>query len=387
MASFIERPFLEDEIRQAVFDCDGSKAPGLDGFFNDGVIHGRTNEIFTCLIPKKLNSCRVRDFRPISLYKIISKVLAYIGFEEFLQTQLQGAFVEGRQILDTILIANEAGFLDLVLDKKGFGEVWRKWMRGCLSSMSFSIFLNGRPRGNFKGSRGLRQGDSLSPLFTLVVDVLGRMIDKGKSVSAFRDFIVGKDKVDVSHLQFVDDTMFFAHDDESLAVLLDILKVFSIVSGLSINLQKCQLLRINLWKELVDQKASGIGCEVGQWPIQYLGRPLGASPRSKVFWEPVVSNCAKRLDSWKSAFMSRGGRLTLIQSVLSSIPVYYLSLFRIPKSVAGVIEKRMRDFLWEGTNQSGGDHLLSWLEVCKSRSHGGLGIGNLVLRNKAFLMK
>ncbi|XP_062089071.1 uncharacterized protein LOC133795633 [Humulus lupulus] len=316
----------------------------LEGFFKDGIIQERANETYICLIPKKINSCRVKDYRPISLvtslYKIISKVLAcrLRGVLADTIADSQGAFVEGRQILDTVLVANEAveeyrskgkkgwvfkidftkaydcvdwGFLDFVLQKKGFGEVWRRWMQGCLSSTSFSVFLNGRPRGKFKGSRGLRQGDSLSPfLFTLVVDVLGRMIDRAKSSLAYRGFTVGSDGVDVSHLQFADDTIFFVNDDESLGVLLDILKVFSEVSGLSINLQKCQLLGINLPEEVVDLR-----------------------------------------------------------------------------NVARSIEKVMRDFLWEGADGSGDDHLVSWQEVCKSRNYGGLGIGNIEKRNKAFLMK
>ena len=68
-------------------------------FFNDGIIHGRTNEMFICLIPKKLNSCRVRDYRPISLvtslYKVISKVLAYRlrGVPSDTIAESQGAFV------------------------------------------------------------------------------------------------------------------------------------------------------------------------------------------------------------------------------------------------------------------------------------------------------
>ncbi|XP_062109433.1 uncharacterized protein LOC133820653 [Humulus lupulus] len=399
MASFLERPFEEDEIKQAVFACDGSKSPGPNGF-SMAVYQNNWDVVKNDLLAVFQDFFQRRCWRGV-----LSDTIA----------ESQGAFVEGRQILDTVLIANEAveeyrskgrkgwvfkidftksydcvdwGFLDSVMKKKGFGDLWRRWIRGCLSSTSFSIFLNGHPRGKFKGSRGLRQGDSLSPfLFTLVADVLGRMIDTAKSKSAFRGFSVGKDNMDVSHLQFVDDTIFFVNDKESLVVLLEILKVFSVVSGLSINLQKCQLLGINLNEEIVERQAKEIGCEVGQWPIQYLGLPLGDSPRSKGFWEPVISKCANRLDSWKSAFLSRGGRLTLIQSVLSSIPVYYLSLLCIPKSVVGIIEKLMRDFLWEGAEHSGADHLVSWNEVCKSRSYEGLGIGNLALRNKAFLFK
>ena len=97
----------------------------------------------------------------------------------------------------------EWGFLDFVLQKKGFGSLWRKWILGCLSTVSFSIYINSRPRGKFKGSRGLRQGDPLSPfLFTLVADVFGRLIDKAKQCDAIHDFLVGRDKVEVTHLQF-----------------------------------------------------------------------------------------------------------------------------------------------------------------------------------------
>ena len=84
---------------------------------------------------------------------------------------------------------------------------WRKWIWGCLSSVSYSILINGRPRGKFSRSRGLRQGDPLSPfLFIIVVDVLGRLVDKAIIDDAFKGFKVGKDKVEVSHLQFADDT-------------------------------------------------------------------------------------------------------------------------------------------------------------------------------------
>ncbi|KAL5543164.1 hypothetical protein UlMin_010874 [Ulmus minor] len=84
--------------------------------------------------------------------------------------------------------------------------------------------------------------------------------------------------------------------------------------------------------------AAVVGCEKGSWPMKYLGLPLGGNPNSTEFWNPVVEKVGKMLDGWKNAFLSKGGRLTLIQSVLSSIPIYFMSLFKLPKVVAGILE-------------------------------------------------
>lgn len=70
------------------------------------------------------------------------------------------------------------------------------------------------------------------------------------------------------------------------------------------------------------------------------GYLLGGNPSKLLFWEPVISKISKKLAGWKKCFLSKGGRLTLIQSVLDSIPIYFLSLFRIPKSVANLLEKK-----------------------------------------------
>ncbi|PON69194.1 LOW QUALITY PROTEIN: hypothetical protein PanWU01x14_089170 [Parasponia andersonii] len=121
---------------------------------------------------------------------------------------------------------------------------------------------------------------------------------------------------------------------------------------------------------------------VVKWEIsKYLGMPLGGIPRKIDFWKLGTAKVAKKLDGWKKAFLSRGGRLTLIQLVLSSILIYYLSLFA-PCRVIEAIEKLMCDFLREG-----GDHLVAWNVVCQSKIQGGLGIGKVLAKNKAHLMK
>ena len=98
-------------------------------------------------------------------------------------------------------------FLDHVLDRKGFSPRWRTWMRGCLSSVSFAILVNGNAKGWVKATRGLRQGDPISPfLFTIVVDVL-----RAEKRSILEGFGVGRNRTRVSHLQFADDTIFFSN--------------------------------------------------------------------------------------------------------------------------------------------------------------------------------
>ena len=89
----------------------------------------------------------------------------------------------------------------------------------------------------------------------------------------------------------------------------------------------------------------------------------------------------------RDLFLSRGGRLPLIESILSSVLIYFLSLFKIPVSVAKEIESLMRDFLWEGCNDEVGDHLVAWKKVCLPKVYSGLGLGNLVRRNKSLLFK
>ena len=89
--------------------------------------------------------------------------------------------------------------------------------------------------------------------------------------------------------------------------------------------------------------AHELGC--GSWPFTYLGLPLGGNPSSLSFWNLVIERVAKRVEGWHKGCLSRRGRLVLLQLALGSIPIYFLSLFKIPNKPALILEKIMRLFL------------------------------------------
>jgi hypothetical protein len=111
---------------------------------------------------------------------------------------------------------------------------------------------------------------------------------------------------------------------------------------------------------------------------------LGRGSTKLIFTFPSQS---KRVAGWKKVYLSKGGRLTLINSTLSSLPTYFLSLFPIPVGVANRLEKLQRDFLWGGVGDEFKFHLVNWCMICSSKASGGLGVRNLVTFNKALMGK
>ena len=118
-----------------------------------------------------------------------------------------------------------------------------------------------------------------------------------------------------------------------------------------------------------------------------MGLPLGGNLKACGFWDPVIKRISRRLDGWQKTYLYFGGRITLIHLCLSHIPSYFISLFKIPASVAAKIERLQRDFLWSGVGKGKRDHLISWDVVCKLKAKGGLGFGKISLRNLTLLGK
>ena len=282
-------------------------------------------------------------------------------------------------------------FLYKILDKMGFGSRWLGWMKWCISTASFSVLINGTPAGFFQSSRGLRQGDPLSPyLFVIGMEVLSSLINRavdGNYLSGIKIANERGEEVSISHLFYADDTLIFCKDDlEQLKFLSWILMWFEAILGLKINLTKSEIIPIGLVNNTAEL-ASELGCNIGSFPTSYLGLPLGAKHKALGVWDSIEERYRKRLGTWKTRYISKGGRISLIRSTLSSLPIYQLSLFRMPQKVCVRLERIKRQFLWGGSNLVKKIPLVRWATVCSEKSKGGIGLKSFSKLNKALLSK
>ena len=169
----------------------------------------------------------------------------------------------------------------------------------------------------------------------------------------------------VSHLLFADDTLIFCEADPmQIASLRAILARFEEVSGLRINLGKFESVPIGVVHNmdvLVGMLGCGLvgmlGCRLSSLPLKYLGLLLGAKFKELPIWNPILEKMERRLAGWKRLYLSKGGKVTLIKSTLSSLPTYFLSLLPLPGKVANCMEKLQRDFMWSGISGDSKLHL------------------------------
>ncbi|KAF5207624.1 RNA-directed DNA polymerase (reverse transcriptase)-related family protein [Thalictrum thalictroides] len=168
-----------------------------------------------------------------------------------------------------------------------------------------------------------------------------------------------------------------------MLIIKALLLIFEATPRLKINLNKSSLIGVDDMHTL----AGILIYKVETLPCKYLGLPLGAKYKSKSVWEVVLVFIQKRLAGWKRKYLSKGGRLVLIKSMLSNLPVYQMSLFTIPKSIAKRIDRVVRDFLWGLIEVLRKLHMVAWEHVCRPKEEGGLGIRSMAIMNEALLGK
>nr|GEV35062.1 RNA-directed DNA polymerase, eukaryota, reverse transcriptase zinc-binding domain protein [Tanacetum cinerariifolium] len=356
-----------EEIKEVVWDCGSDKSPGPDGFtfgfikrywntmkndifvaisefFNKGDFPIGCNASFVTLIPKIESPLVVNDFRPISLieilYKIIAKIISYciaLIIDDIVDP-VQSAFIKNRQILDGPMILNEV--VHTLKMKKKKAMISKVDIAKAYDTLSWDYLIS--------LECGLRQVDPLAP-FLFILAMEGFHIAMEDAIEAKKFIGINIGDVCLSRLIYADDVIVFGEWSQfNLVKILDIFHCFYLASGLQISVMKSKLYAIGATKTKLNHLAGLAGCKGEKLPFLYLGLPI---------------------------------------PVLGSLPTYYLSLFRMPRTICNKLEAMRSKFFWGAEDTNRKIHWVKWDLVLASKDCGGLGFGSLHSLNLALLYK
>eukprot|EP00253_Pinus_taeda_P031183 PITA_31183 len=425
------KPISLEEVEVAVNLLKTGKAPGPDGFTSNFFQHfwelikwevwqlveeSRSmrwmypglNATFIALIPKSENANSPEKFRPIALcniiYNIVSKVVA-LRLKPMLPLIIspeQSGYVEGRQIMDGIILTHEIihslkqtkkpgmllkidlskafdsicwEYMQKILQAFGFDAAWIRWISSLISSTFYSILVNGIPSSTFHPSRGIRQGDPLSPfLFVIMAEGLRRSLKAAISDGHLKGLSFHQAPT-TSHQQFFDDNMLFGHSSvQEARSLISILETFSKASSALINKAKSKIFFFNTPPITQRAIARIIGFSVASLPSKYLGAPLIASALKHSSWTNLLEKLEAKLFQWTHRTLNMANRMVLIKAVLQSMPLYLFSLMAAPKGVLKAIRQLQHNFLWGNSGPNRKWALVKWEKVCIPKTAGGIGL-------------
>ncbi|GLT87976.1 hypothetical protein SLE2022_060240 [Rubroshorea leprosula] len=423
------------EIYSALHSLKPFKAPGPDGFhplffqkfwnvtkdklcadikhifMSEGMLP-TWNETLITLIPKNNSPVSIKEFRPIGLcnttYKIVSKILVarIKPFMDRIISPCQTSFVPGRKGTDNILILQELvhsfakkkgkcgdfilkldlekaydrlewGFIHEALCYFNFPPSTIKLIMSCVCTTSISILLNGNRTDTIYPSRGIRQGDPLSPyLFILCMEFLALKIFVDMDSGIWKGSKAGRSGPVFSHLFFADDVIFVGKATlENCNYLVSLLDFFCSRSGQNINHNKSRVLfSTNVEPHTRNLLCNILGVTETNDLGKYLGIPISPKKLKKSQCQFIIDKVRSKLVNWKTNFLSFAGRVTLTRAVLDSVPSYYMQSSLLPVSVHSELDHLSRNFIWGSDEQHRKIHLIKWDTVCQPRHLGGLGL-------------
>lgn len=434
-----------DEITKRFFKLNPNKAPGPDGltsgfykaswsfigdevinsihhFFYSAFLPSTTNSTILALVPKFTGASRIVDYRPITclntIYKVISRLLV-ARLKPILSDLIvpnQTAFVKGRLLLENTVLASELvhgyhrdkgkkkvtlkvdiskafdtlswDFLFSCLEGLNLPPLYISWLRACICTTNFTLGYNGTVNGYFKGRRGLRQGDPLSPyLFVIAMNCLSLMLNRMVS-ERNREYHHNCRKIKLTHLSFADDLLIFIEGSiDSVQSVLQVLHEFELRSGLAVSYQKTSFFASGLSDPEIAAIQVSTGMKCGSLPVKYLGVPLCTKKLTLANCEPLLQQVKARFASWSAKALSFAGRLLLIKTVISGITTFWCSSFILPKACVNKINSLCGLFLWTGKSEGHHSARVAWDTVTLTKEQGGLGVKDLLIWNRACSLK
>lgn len=442
--SELSKSVTEEEIIKTIWSMESDKAPGPDGFsihfykvcwdiikkdlqkmirdfMSKAKVGGSTNSTYLALIPKDSNPDTFARFRPISLcnasYKILAKLLAN-RMKPLLPriiSPAQGGFVKGRHILDNVIQVQETihsskqrkekgmiikldmanafdrvnrAFLCRVLISFGFSTQFVNLLKACMNNPWIAPLINGRPTTFFKAKRGIRQGCPLSPyLYIILAETLSRKLEAERLSGAIPGLKPSIRTSSINHALFADDSILLGGASIRIAKAFDkVIKNYCKVSGALVNDSKSEVYSWNIDQQALSAIAISLGFKGhSHWEkIKYLGLPIISGVNKRSLWADIISKFKSKISKLGGHWLTKGGKVILLKSQLSSLLIYQAAFLLAPKNIMEQISTLLRNFLWQGGR--GNDkklHLVNWETVKKPIDDGGLDIRDPSLVNLA----
>lgn len=265
-----------------------------------------------------------------------------------------------------------------LMQKLGFSSRWRDWVAQMLSTASSSVLLNGDPGDQIWHHRGLRQGDSLSPLlFILAIDPLHRLLAAASEHGILAPLPGHGTSMRVS--LYANDVVIFANPSrQEVDTLMELLNQFGDATWLKLNQGKSSVAAIRCDELQLSEVLQGFGGSIVSFPVTYLGLPIMPTRLRMVHFQFLIDRAKARLAGWKGKLMNLAGRRVLVRSVLSALPTFAMTVLKVPKKILKEIDKSRRRFLWAQEDElTGGKCKVAWEKVCAPVAQGGLGILDL----------
>ncbi|XP_061999150.1 uncharacterized protein LOC133716455 [Rosa rugosa] len=407
------------EVNEALFQMYPTKSPGPDGmpslffqhywesigdditaavhnFLQTGQLLKQINFTHICLIPKTANPETMADLRPIALcnviYKLCSKVIANrlkLILPQIISS-FQSAFIPGRLITDNTLAANELAHF---IHNKRAGEEFMALkldLSKAYDRLKYSFLVPGKPRGYVVPSRGLRQGDPLSPyLFLLGAEGLSTLLKTKADLGVLPGISICEGAPMVNHLLFADDSILYATANlQACHEISNVLKVYGKASGQQVNFHKSSVMfSKNVDRATQNLLATFLGVNVVESHEKYLGLPTYVGRNKTSTFQYIQERLDQKLQTWQGRLLSGAGKDILIRVVAQSLPTYAMSCFQLTKKFCDDLQQRCARFWWGGSNEQRKIHWKSWQFLCRPRKEGGLGFRDLCAFNRAMLAK
>jgi hypothetical protein len=201
----------------------------------------------------------------------------------------------------------------------------------------------------FRVVRGSGRGTPYPLSFLTLVEVLTKMMLKAQGngmVTGLIDHLIPNG---IALMQYADDIILCLKNDmEGARNVKLLLYLFEQMTGLKINFEKSELIMVGGDNDLAIEFAETFNCQIGSFPIKYLGVPISSGRLHVVDWKKLEEKLERKLDVWQGNFLSIGGRSVLIKSSLSNATICHMSMFLLPKPTILGMEKNRRRFFWQG---------------------------------------